>query len=401
MKRYRRFGALAAVALVASLLVPGAAQARAAFTYDVQLGADFFDQGVPGFSLRAFPTSVKVVQGDTLHFFGFGAPVLLPAGEVPQEWTEQNATHLGDDWFQLLPDPDDGAQATKFNIAYFTSDDNCEGSAAAPCVYTGAGPEPYFPPVTESGEVWVTIDANPGDVIWGYISQGIPPLRIEVVTDPADASTPQEVAARASQQLAEDFNEARALHEKFSAKKTWHRDEFGRKVFDVWVGPGRKWIETLAMYPKKISIKKGQRVQYHFNFESEVHTVVMSKQKAFEVLENTFFPQCDPDGDNGPGPDNMPNFEAETELELCPDVSQLEFDLDPREVYETGNGTFNGKASDLESSGLKGRESFQDGFLNDDPYTVKFSKKSNRKGYKYFCTVHGPSMGGRIRVKAR
>lgn len=380
----------------------GPAQARAAFTYDVQFGADFFDQGVPGFSLAAYPSSIKVVQGDTLHFFGFGAPPLLPAGQIPREWTEQHNTFLGDDWFQLLPDPDDGPNATKFNLVYFTAAEACEGSEASPCVYDGTstGDDPFFPPETETGDAWVTIDAAPGSVIWGYVGPGRAPLRIEVVTDPANASTPQEVAARAAQQLSEDFNEAHALHNKFSAKSTWHIDDQGRKVFDAWAGPTRGSIELLAMYPKKIKLKKGQRVQWHFGGGNDVHNVVMSKKQAFDVLDNTFFPQCDPDGDAGPGPDNMPNFEAESEADLCPDISQLEFDLDEREIFPQGNGVFNGKGSDLESSGIKSAESYQDGLFNDNPYTVKFKKVSNRKGYKYFCTIHGPFMGGRVRVKA-
>lgn len=402
MKMNRRVGALASIAVLAALLVP-AGPAHAATTYEVQLGADFFGQGVPGFSLRAFPTSIDIMQGDTLNFTNFGAPPLLPAGQVPQEWAEKHDAHLGDDWFDLLPDPDDGPDATKFNIAVFNPNVTCEATQASPCEYDGSGSDPFIPPFFEGdgpASQFVTITAPPGSVIWGYIGSGVPPLRIEVVTDPSEADTQAEVDARGAQQLSEDYNEALALHNKYSAKKTWHINEQGQKVFDVWVGPGRKWIETLAMYPKKIKIRKGQRVQYHFNFENEVHTVAMSKESAFDIMNNTFFPQCDPDGDAGEGPDNMPNFEAETEFELCPDIAQLEFDMDPREIFGAGNGVFNGKASDVEASGIKGHESFTGGLINDDPYTVRFKNASNRRGFKYVCTIHGNFMSGRVRVKA-
>jgi plastocyanin len=386
------------MAVAAGMLFPSTA--RAATTYDVQFGADFFEFGVPAFSLRAYPTSVKLMKGDTIRFYGFGGPVLLPAGEVPQEWTEQHNTFLGDDWLQLLPDADDGPDATKFNTAYFFTEE-CAGTVDAPCEYQGNGTDPYIPPETETGDVYVTINANPGDVVWGFVGAGVSPLRIEVVSDQADASTQAELDARADEQWAQDFETALSTHERYSSKQTWHRDADGHKVHDAWGGLSRGPIEFLAMYPKTLKIKKGDRVMWHFgDLQNELHTVAVPTSAGLEAAAQSFMPSCDPDGDDGPGPDTPPNFEAETDEELCPDISQLEFEMNPDEIFGTGNGTYNGKANDLELSGIKGHESYQDSLLNDDPWELKFSAPSGKKGYKYFCTIHGRSMGGKVIVKA-
>ena len=73
----RRIAALAALSLLV-VLVPGV-PAQAQTVYEVEVGQDYFESaGIPGFSSRFYPGSVKLHKGDTLHFFGFGSPVLLP-----------------------------------------------------------------------------------------------------------------------------------------------------------------------------------------------------------------------------------------------------------------------------------------------------------------------------------
>ncbi|MGH2694865.1 MAG: hypothetical protein ACRDJJ_08625, partial [Actinomycetota bacterium] len=77
--RAKRIAAVAAAGVLAGLLVPG--QASAATTYDIEVGQDFFESaGIPGFSLRSYPGSLNLMEGDTIRFFGFGSPLLLPEG---------------------------------------------------------------------------------------------------------------------------------------------------------------------------------------------------------------------------------------------------------------------------------------------------------------------------------
>jgi hypothetical protein len=398
MKVKRVFAALAAASVVASLAVM-TPSASAATTYNIEVGQDFFESaGVPGFSLRPYPGSVNVMDGDTIRFFGFGAPLLLPEGQSLQEFMEDDFTFTNDQWLQIQEDPDDGPDATKFNNLFFFPS-ACGDSPANACEW-GPNAEAINPTTNENGEAWVTVNADPGTVLYAALGPGSS-FRVQVVGDPADASTAEELEERANALKAQDFNTAVALHNKYSDRQTWHRDDRGRKVYDAWVGLSRGPVEMLAMYPKKLTIKKDERVQWHFNLENEVHNANFSFEQAKDIFRNTFIPWCDPDGDAGPGPDTEPNFAEPNPADWCDDVSQLEFDLDPREVFGGGNGTFNGADSDFEGSGLRSRASLQDGLFSEEQWNVKFTKPSNRQGYKYFCTVHGRFMGGSVRVKPR
>lgn len=376
------------------LMVPGTA--RAATTYTIQFGAEF--GRLPAFSLRVYPSYVKVTKGDTLHFTGFGGMSLLPKNVHPADFNEDNAIFLGDRWLELRPDPDDGPRATKFNPLFFDSAP-CGSSPTTACEFDGSGNDPLLPGWNEDGETWVEIDANPGDVLWGWVGRGRSPLRIEVVPNAANASTQAELDARADELLAKDFETAWSTHNAYLNRRSSHKDASGRKVHDAWAGLTRGPIEFFAMYPSKLKVKKGDRVMWHFAYDSgSPHNVVTPLKTAFQEI-NSFFPQCDPDGDAGPGPDTMPNFEAENPADWCPQGSELEFDMDEKEIWGTGNGVFNGKDNDLESSGVRLAETYKDGPFSNDPYMLKFAAKSGKKGYKYVCTIHGRFMSGKVVVR--
>ncbi|MGH2693986.1 MAG: hypothetical protein ACRDJJ_04145, partial [Actinomycetota bacterium] len=358
---------------------------------------DFFESaGIPGFSLRSYPGSLNLMEGDTIRFFGFGSPLLLPEGQSVQEFVEDEFTFTNDEWFLLQEDPDDGADATKFNTLFFGG--TCGDSLANACEW-GADSEPVLPISNENGETWVTMTADAGSVLFGAVGPSSA-IRVGVVSNPADASTAAELAGRAAALKAQDFNTAAGLHNKYRDRQTSHRDDQGRRVWDAWAGLSRGPVELIAMYPQKLNIKEGQRVQWHFDLENEVHNANFSFQQARDIFNNTFIPWCDPDGDANPGPDTEPDFtNPDDPTTWCADISQLEFDLDPREAFGGGNGTFNGNDSDFEGSGLRSRASLQDGFFSEEQWTVRFTKSSNRKGYRYFCTVHGTFMDGRVRVR--
>ena len=364
------------------------------------MGADFFEQGAPGFSSRFYPGSVSLHKGDTVHFFGFGSPILFPEGMASVEATERWQNDVGDRFFPLSTDPDEGPNAHKFNDAAFSATPagtGC-GTQADPCEWDGSDPDEVFIPEMFE-EVYVTITANAGDVIYGLLfGPHDSSFRIEVVGNNETADTQAELDARAGQLQSDDLNKALALHSRFSTKRTSHMTPNG-KVYDVWAGVENGPVGLVGFYPRKITITKGQRVQWHFDHEGmEVHNAVFPFDKALDILQNTGLPVCDPDTDSGPAPDTEPVSFPDDGPPECPQGSVLEFDLHPDELFEAGNHLFTGN-SDFENSGVRSGETLQKGFFSESPWTVKFKKTSDSQGWRYMCTIHGPGiMGGRIKV---
>jgi hypothetical protein len=397
----RMVGVIAPVALLAALLIP-VGPARAATTYEIGVGQDFFEDGVPGFSARFYPGSIRVHDGDTIHF-DF-PPGLGPEGAYPQEHIGENDTHIGDPGSFFEFDPDEGNRALKFNLAAFFDPGADCGSQDNPCVW-GPNSDVIFPAFPEEGppDIYVLIDADPGTTLWAA-SAGASDVnvnfKVEVVANNEAASTQQELDARGDSLRRKDREDAHALHERMSAKKTWHRNAAGRKVFDVFVGASGGPIEMFASYPERIAIPKGARVQFHFMSQVEPHTATFGGPNAREVFNNFLMPACDPDGDDGTAPDVEASFDPETGQPLCPDGTTLEGDVHPRLPWNVGDGRVRSN-NDYENSGLIFPR-FPDGGsfdVNPSPWTVSFPNTSDRKGFKYICLIHGGFMGGRVRVR--
>jgi plastocyanin len=396
MSRRKSSALCGVVALIVAMLP--LATARAQTTYDVVVGENYFKGGVHAMFHRYYPEALKVHQGDTLHFTadGFHSVTLLPAGEGPKEWRLANASSRSDPWAFLQSDPDDGARAVKINGAFFRSTNPECGSAEAPCVHDGSqllnsgvagGPLDYV----------VRVDAPPGTVLYAIsLLHAEMDLRVEVVGEGDAASDPAELQQRFTHMLRRDIDSAVALHKKFNAKDTKHRDRQTKRVYwDAWAGVDSKHVSLLGMYPKKLRVRRGQAVRWHFDtLDNELHNVAMPLGKANEILTNTFQPACDPDGDTGAGPDNPQDLGAPP---YCSVTEQTEVDLDNREANDVGNGVFTG-SGDLETSGIRGSDNAEgrDPF-GEAPYNVRF--KAARKGYRYLCTVHGPIMSGRVIVR--
>jgi plastocyanin len=405
----RALAPIAALMLVASVVV--VPSASAATTYNVQVGQFLggpdcnlqTGQGcVPGEGQRFYGgPRIRVMTGDTLRFTSdsFHTATLLPKNVDVQSWVADNAAGVGNPWSFLLPDPDDtaldpgGSPATpslKGNTAaIFPSSFLC-GSATAPCPHDGSS-------VTNSGvpnagplDFSATIAGVPGDEIWVIcLVHTHMRLRVTVTDDPTAVTTQPAIDAARDAQIAVDDEQAAALHKKMLSADSTHTTASGKKVTDVQAGVDTHWIALLAFYPKVATIKKGQTVRFHFGASSvfEDHTASFSFDEALSVFDVTFVPGCDPDGDAGAGPDGPP----ENEATLCNDPTHVEFDVPPMAVYEQGDGSFNG--SGYESSGIRGTEA-----MDLRPWDLKFTKASSKKGYKYFCLIHGPFMSGRIKV---
>lgn len=394
LRKFKRLGALVALSMLAGLLVPG--QARAAETFRVQVGQGFFEDGVQAFSARIYPGSIKVHSGDTIQFTNGGIG-LIPNAAYPQQWLGEHWANVDDDWFYFHSDPDDGPDALKFNEAVFAPG-TC-GAAANPCEWSGNSGDLMVPEETEDGIFHVKVTGAPGTTLWGA-SGPFPAvnvnIRVDVVAPNEAASTQAELDQRAAQLMRKDYEDALALDAKMSAKRTFHRTASGQKVYDVWVGGLGGVIELFDSYPKKITVPRGARVQYHFMSDIEPHTATFGGPKAREMLETGIFPFCDPDGDEGAGPDTAVTF-GEQGPE-CPEGSVMEFDVDPRVLNETGDGRVNG-GRDYENSGLKVPLYPESHSFDADPWTVRMTKSSNQKGFKYICLLHGGFMGGRVVVK--
>lgn len=109
------------------------------------------------------------------------------------------------------------------------------------------------------------------------------------------------------------------------------------------------------------------------------------------LSNNSFIPVCDPNGDAGTAPDDAANPNATTVDEVCPDVSQIELDLDPRFGPPAGDGVVT-STKDFESSGAEGANA---GVAV--PYTVKFAKRTTTGLYRFVCMLH-PFMKGKVFV---
>jgi hypothetical protein len=327
-----------------------------------------------------------------------------PQGAYPQEiFGEDNhvgAGTGGTNPFQF--DPDDGADALKFNIEFlFGSGTDC-GTIDNPCVW-GPNSEIVLPE-TETGDVYARVDAPAGATLWAA-SLPSPDVNVNFkveVVDAADAaSTQEELDARAAALKAKDYEDAHALHSRMSSKRTWHINAAGHKVYDVFVGAAAGPIELFASYPRRTSIRRGQRVQYHFMDQMEPHTATFGGAKAREVFNNFIVPACDTDTDAGTLPDVEPTgFDPLTELPTCPEGAELEADLHDLLPWAKGDGRVL-RDSDYENSGLQFPHFPEGGTFDDvnpDPWTVRFPNASSDKGFKFICLVHGGFMGGRVKV---
>jgi hypothetical protein len=404
MRFKSKVAALAVVGLVAGLMVPAA---RAGAPLTIQVGAD-----VPkGFSARVYappvdgvPT-IAVHEGDVVNLHG--GMGLLPVGLGPYEFYSEQGGGIDRpfSFVQSDPDPDvvdpfESEAEVKFNDAFF-SVVACGDSATNPCVFDGSN-APLNPGDRESfdGNFFVQIDAEEGETIWGipaYAPSKDIILRIDVVPN-ADLVTTQAQVDDAFTRLHDrDVDHARALDAKLIKKATSHKVG-NRKVWDAYAGYDTDVLALFAMYPRKIKLNKGDTVRFHFDqLNLEFHSAVFPVEQGLEVAANGFLPVCDPDGDAGPANDN---FTVDFETFTCePGTGNLEVDLTTPMTAEAGNGSFNG--NDFENSGLRSQNlpSVPGLAGGGDPWDLKFTKKSNAKGYEYICGFHGREMKGFVVVR--
>jgi plastocyanin len=406
----RRFiASFGAFLLLSALFSLTGTAVAAATTYEVTVGNGFGLGGTNcnhqtgakcqafGEDWRILPGTLKVAKGDVVHLFG-GPVTLLPANTDVEAWVQDNATGIGEPYSPIAPDPDEGATGAKFNNTFvFPSDPTC-GAATAPCTYDGST-------VLNSGlnfegptDLSVTIDANPGDVVWALSLFG-PGVHMRIQVVPAGQATdPSTIAAAVDAQYAKDLEVAESLHDKLWNHQSSHEVN-GKRVWDAWAGFDTRYLSLDAMYPHVLNIHKGDKVRWHFDeLVNNIHSVTTPFSKAEPLSESNPTPVCDPDGDQGPGPDTPP---TSPNPPFCTDPTQLELDLDTHFTLPQGNHVLS-SASDFESSGVRAGE---DAAVTEPvnppaPYDLTFAKTSPKAGFKYMCLIHGGGMQGTVHVNA-
>jgi plastocyanin len=389
----KTISAVAALALLAGVVVLSS-PASAQNNLRVRVGQDLSDKAkAPADGDRFYaPPPLQVHAGDTItfNFKGFHTATLIPKNTGAKQWAADNAG-FADDYSFVAVDPDEpGNQeqpALKFNNnAALPSDPTC-GAEDNPCPYDGSSVVNSGVPFA-SPEFTVAINANAGDYFYVICLLHLKmKLRVEVVADTADTTTQAEINAYRTQKTNSDAARARKLDNKLRSERESHREN-GKVVWEAYAGVDRKGFSLLGFYPKKLRIRKGQKVEWAFDqLVYEDHTVTFPKKRALAVAGSSGNPVCDPDGDDGPGPDNPPEIQGPP---FCNDPTQVEFDIPRKFAYERGNHRH--KRFDYDNSGIRGANV---GDLSS--YTLKFTKRSSRKGIGYICLIH-PFMQARVVV---
>ena len=409
--RGKRTPVLAILALVVGLVaVPGttaSANHGGALTVQVSqgigLGANCnpeTGQGCEGFaeSMRFLaPNPVNVHSGDTItfDFHGFHTATLLPADTDFQDWIDTNVKPFGAPYNLVTLDPDEGSTAFKANPRVaFPSDPTC-GTADNPCEAGGADVVNSGLPFA-SNTFTVEITGQPGDTVW--VTCLLHPhmrMRIKIVANNDPTTTQESITSAKAAQVALDTDWAQATHGKFRAKRSSHVGADGVKVWDSWVGVDNHHAAIFNIYPRKLPVKKGDRVRYHFDtLVYEDHTAATRNETTIDQANAIFSPECDPDGDSGSAPDTPPN-DPNT---ICADPSQIEFNFPSELATVQGDGNVRSSA-DVEASGLRGANAPSPPTPGQTSWNTRFTRSSDT-AIQMFCQIH-PFMRQNVKVRPR
>ena len=386
------------------------ALANHAGTLTVDVGREF--DNVEGASLRFFaPYTIQVHRGDTVTFqlSPVHSAALLPTDTSAQDWLDENWYGQRAPYSPIVADDEAGAYIDNFSKIDAPSDAACGGAGEAACSYDGkslvhsgtlfgAGPPPGEGPLPTLS-FSVTIDAQPGSRIW-VVDLVFPRerMKIEVVPNGEAATTQTQIDTAEAQQFAHDQEWATAMDAKMRAKRTSHVAADGTRVWDAWAGIDSEHASLWQFYPRKLSVKKGQRVRWHFSqLMNEIHTVSMPVPTIFEGDPGAFFGpfECD----SPTGPDTAATFTPEGgEEPQCPEGTTVEFEFGPF-LTGAGNGTWSGMG-DVEHSGFRGADlqGLTPPLQYKDPFTVKMNKATGKRSMEYICFIH-EDMAGKVAVK--
>ena len=384
--RTKRWASIAvAVGTIAGVAALPATTAQAAATaYTVHVGGDGVVSGVGFEGMRFFaPPDFSVHKGDTIKFVfdGFHTATLLPDTEQnPATWRAQNQAGLGSPYSLIVPDSDDGSTQFMFNNADALASDPTCGTDAAPCDYNGKS-------LVNSGAFnstfTVTIDDANASIWVVCLIHPDMQMHITVVPDATATTAQAAIDSYRTQTIAADRESASALIPKLE-KQTKHKDASGHVVWDAYAGFDQDGYGLDAMFPHALHIKKGQTVRWHFSqLMGNIHTVTFPKKTAGQFNQNFGAPVCEgATGDTPPATPNPP---------FCTDPTTLELHVPAAALVAGGTHSYGG--SGVRTSGVEGA-----GAPSMSPYSLKFTKVSSKRGFKYACIIHGTMMDGAVIV---
>jgi plastocyanin len=400
-KASKKISILAVLAVLGGLTVV-APSASAQTTYEIRIGTTRLPDIRTGASMRFFPSRITVHEGDSLHFVtgALHTATLLPTGQDAQDWVDTNATEQDQPFSAIANDPDDGPGALKASAGAFVSNRTDCGfwGNGSPCPFDGTSVLNSGAAILPGQEFDFTAVVNvpAGESFW-VVCLVHPDMRmkVDVVAAGVDTTDQSDIDAQRTNQIARDNDWALAADRRLE-RQTSHRTASGRTVRDVIQGFDNQFASLNETYPKRLTIRRGQRVRFHFdnlNFETHSATFPPDFGRWFGQIE-TFNPVCDTDGDLGTDPDEPPGDPSDPQ-NVCPGgPSQLEQDFEARSGQGAGNGVVSNRTG-LENSGIRGVAT-----QRFESFDVRFTRRSGRRGpFTFFCFFHGGSMFTRVRVR--
>lgn len=402
-----------ALLLTAGITALPAVDARAQAVHEVEVGRLIQERDLSKESMRFYPATLQVHQGDVVNFtsVGFHAVALLPLGESAAEWVAENAGGIGRPWSLFEQDPDDDPGALKANLGVVFPTRDCGWPTETPCEFDARphelgdvlGSGLALVPEGDAAEARqldysVTINADPGETV--EVVDPVNPkmtMTIEVVGADETPPDPAAIAAQSADVLEKDAVAADRLHRSYSRKKITKKIR-GKTYRMAWAGVETETISLRGMYPRKITIKKGQGVRWNFDknvFSS--YTVTFPAGRAI-AQANTFpIVACDPDGDvMGGTADTQP---VSAQAPYCSSYAELELEVPESLPLPAGDARLT-SARDVASSGLRGA-----GLVSDRrPYDLLFPKPSPKKGFAYASMLHeisGVRATGKVVVRRK
>lgn len=377
--------------------------------YEVEVGRFFDDADHTKESIRFYPQTLRVHQGDVLHFTtgAFHAVTLLPAGSDPDEWVGLNAGGVGKRFSMFTEDPDDAPNAMKANVTSMLPSAPCGWPGQPVCPFDGYDEETLHSgvalfPQGEGAESMrldfsVEINSDPGEILHAVdVLHPNMRMRIEVVSASEAASDTETLASESDEAFLADMALATKLHKTYSRKDVVKKIK-GVKYRTVWAGVEQGTVALRGFYPKKVKIKKKQGVRWLFDKNLfSAHTVTFPVGKGAKIAGS--FPEvaCDIDGDFPEG-ENQPDTQPSSSFfPYCAAMSQLELDVPAKMPFPSGDGSVK-SAKDFENSGVRGTGIT----TTDKQYLLRFPKPSTKKGFSYMCMIHEiahASMRGKVVV---
>jgi plastocyanin len=409
----RRAGLVALVVLIAAAAAVPVLDARAQTVHEVGVGRLIQERDLSKESMRFYPGELQVHQGDVVRFtsVGFHGVALLPLGETASEWAAEQAGGIGRPWSMFEPDADEGPGSLKANLGTVFPSRDCGWPTEAPCDFDARpsqegdvlGSGLALVPDGDSAEARqldfsVTINADPGEVV--EVVDVVNPkmtMRIEVVAEDEAASDPAVVAEQSDAAFQQDVAAANRLHRSYS-RKTATKKIRGKTYRMAWAGVETATVSLRGMYPRNITIKKGQGVRWNFNKNVfSAYTVTFPASRA--IAQASAFPivVCDPDGDvAGGAADTQP---VSAQAPYCASYAELELEVPQTLAAPAGDARLT-SAKDVASSGLRGA-----GLVSDArPFDLLFPNPSPKKGFAYASMLHeisGVRATGKVVVRRK